>query len=146
MKITIDEQPSAPDIEVIIRCPKTDREVLDMVTRLRMHDHKITGYADGQTRIVNVEDIHYIESVDGRTFFYTDDAVLETRLRLYEMEERLANCDFMRISKNCVVNFRSITALSPDLNGRIIATLENGERIVISRQYATHAKRKIGIV
>lgn len=84
-------------------------------------------------------------TIDGRTFFYTNDAVLETRLKLYEMEERLSDCDFLRISKNCVVNFRRIGALSPDLNGRMLATLENGERIVISRQYAPQVKRKIGI-
>lgn len=43
---------------------------------------------------------------------------------LYEMEKRLADCDFLRIAKGCIVNFRAITALKPDVNGRIIATLE----------------------
>ncbi len=145
MRITIDEQPSAQDIEITILCARTDQEVLDIVARLRMHDRKITGYANGQTLVVSVEDVLYIESIDGRTFFYTNDAVLETRLKLYEMEERLSDCDFLRISKNCVVNFRRIGALSPDLNGRMLATLENGERTVISRQYAPQVKRKIGI-
>ncbi|WP_124061008.1 LytTR family DNA-binding domain-containing protein [Gordonibacter sp. Marseille-P4307] len=146
MKITIDERPSARDIEITILCAKTDREVLDIVARLRMHDRKVTGYSDGQTRIVSAEDVLYIESIDGHTFFYTNDSVLETRLRLCEMEERFSDCDFMRIAKNCVVNFRKITGLSPDLNGRMLATLENSERIVISRQYASQVRRKIGIM
>ena len=61
------------------------------------------------------------------------------------MEERLADCDFLRIAKGCIVNLRAITALKPDVNGRIIATLENGEQVVISRQYSPDVKSKLGL-
>ena len=95
--------------------------------------------------MLSAEDVLFIESVDKRTFIYTADTVLETGLRLYEMEELLADCDFLRITKGCIVNFRAITALKPDVNGRIIATLENGERVVISRRYAPDVKSKLGL-
>ncbi len=146
MKITIDEQPSAQDIEVTIICKKADRRVLDMVSRLRMLDRKVTGSADGRTRIVNAEDVLYVESVDKRTFIYTGDEVLETSLRLYEMEDRLADCDFLRVAKGCVINFRRIVSLKPEFNGRIIATMDNGEQIIISRQYASSVKQKLGML
>ena len=145
MKITIDEWKTAQDIEVTIVCAKADRRVLDMVARLRMLDRKVTGAADGRTLVLSAEDVLFIESVGKRTFIYTTDEVLETSLRLYEMEERLADCDFLRVAKGCIVNFRAITALKPDVNGRIIATLENGERVVISRQYAPTVKLKLGL-
>lgn len=145
MKITIEEQEAAQDIEVTIACVKADRRVLDIAARLRMLDRKVTGTADGCTRVLSAEDVLFIESVDKRTFIYTADTVLETGLRLYEMEELLADCDFLRITKGCIVNFRAITALKPDVNGRIIATLENGERVVISRQYAPDVKSKLGL-
>lgn len=145
MKITIEEQKAAQDIEVTIVCVRADRRVLDIVARLRMLDRKVTGTADGCTRVLSAEDVLFIESVDKRTFIYTADTVLETGLRLYEMEELLADCDFLRITKGCIVNFRAITALKPDVNGRIIATLENGERVVISRRYAPDVKSKLGL-
>lgn len=145
MRITIDEQKAARDIEVTIVCARTDRRVLDLVARLRMFDKKVTGVADGRTRVLSAEDVLFIESVDKRTFIYTADEVLETSLRLYEMEERLADCDFLRIAKGCIVNFRAITALKPDINGRIIATLSNEEQVVISRQYAPDVKSKLGL-
>ena len=110
-----------------------------------MLDRKVTGTADGCTRVLSAEDVLFIESVDKHTFIYTADTVLETGLRLYEMEERLADCDFLRIAKGCIVNFRAITALKPDVNGKIIATLENGEQVVISRQYAPDVKSKLGL-
>ena len=81
MKITIDERPEASGIEVAIVCRKTDQQVLDIVARLRMFDRKVTGSADGGTHVVNAEDILYVESVDKRTFFYTEGAVFETRPR-----------------------------------------------------------------
>lgn len=97
-------------------------------------------------RVVKAEDVLYVESVDKRTFIYLPDEVLETSLRLYEMEERLADCDFLRIAKGCVVNFRKIVALEPDINGRIVATMENAEQVVISRRYAPDVKRKLGML
>lgn len=145
MKITIDERKTAQDVEVTIVCARADRRVLDLAARLRMLDRKVTGTADDRTRVLSAEDVLFIESVDKRTFIYTADEVLETSLRLYETEERLADCDFLRIAKGCIVNFRAITALKPDVNGRIVATLENGERVVISRQYAPVVKSKLGL-
>lgn len=145
MKITIEEQEAAQDIEVTIVCVRADRHVLDIAARLRMLDRKVTGTADGCTRVLSAEDVLFIESVDKHTFIYTADTVLKTSLRLYEMEGRLADCDFLRIAKGCIVNLRAITALKPDVNGRIIATLENGERVVISRQYAPDVKSKLGL-
>lgn len=145
MRITIDEQSGARDIEVTIVCPRADRRVLDMVARLRMLDRKVTGTADGRTRVLSAEEVLFVESVDKRTFIYTKDEVLETGLRLYEMEERLADCEFMRVAKGCIVNFRAITALRPDINGRIVATLLNKDQVVISRQYAPAVKAKLGL-
>ena len=133
MKITIEEREAAQDIEVTIVCVRVDRRVLDIAARLRMLDRKVTGTADGCTRVLSAEDVLFIESVDKHTFIYTADTVLETGLRLYEMEGRLADCDFLRI------------ALKPDVNGRIIATLENAEQVVISRQYAPDVKSKLGL-
>ena len=51
----------------------------------------------------------------------------------------------MRVAKGCIVNFRAITALRPDINGRIVATLLNKDQVVISRQYAPAVKAKLGL-
>jgi DNA-binding LytR/AlgR family response regulator len=50
------------------------------------------------------------------------------------------------VAKGCVVNFRRIASLRPDLNGRIVATMDNGEQVVISRQYAPDIKHKLGLM
>ena len=82
MKITIEEHEAAQDIEVTIVCVKADRRVLDISARLRMLDRKVTGTADGCTRVLSAEDVLFIESVDKHTFIYTAETVPVPSLRL----------------------------------------------------------------
>lgn len=87
----------------------------------------------------------YAETVDGRTFLYSRDRVLESPLRLYELEEALAGTEFVRASKSLIVNFDHVRALRPYLNARLELVLDNGESVIASRQYAPAIKQKIGL-
>lgn len=145
MKITIDECSDAVQIEVNVRCPRMDEQVLRMLALLRAFDQKITGVREGQTFILEARDILYADSVDKKTFLYTADGVFETPLRLYELEERLGPSDFFRASKAVVVNFGQIRSLRPEFGGRMLATLTNGEIVYVSRQYVPFIKEKLGL-
>ena len=116
-----------------------------MLALLRAFDQKLTGIREGQTFILEARDILYADSVDKRTFLYTQDGVFETPLRLYELEERLGPSDFIRISKAVVVNFGQIRSLRPELGGRMLATLTNGEIVCVSRQYVPAIRTKLGL-
>ena len=102
--------------------------------------------ADGTDTIVNAEDVCYAESVDGRTFIYLANEVLESPLRLYEVEDRFSEFGFVRIGKSCVVNFNKIVSFEPEMNARLKATLENGEAVIVSRQYVPAVKRMLGML
>jgi two-component system, LytTR family, response regulator LytT len=145
MKIIVDEDQSLDHVEVIFRTPRIDADVIEAVSRLRLFDQKLTGQADGITHIVPAKDVLYFESVDKKTFFYTADKVFETQMRLYEIEDKLANCSFVRIGKSIVVNLKEVASLKSDVAGKMIATLSNGERAVISRAYTPLVKQKLGI-
>ena len=84
--------------------------------------------------------------MEKRTFLYTQDGVFETPLRLYELEERLAPWDFVRVSKAMIVNFGKTQSISPDFAGRLQLTLENGEKVGVSRKYAPAIKGKLGLL
>ena len=66
-------------------------------------------------------------------------------MRLYEIEDKLANCGFVRIGKSIVVNLKEVASLKSDVAGKMIATLSNGERAVISRAYTPLIKQKLGL-
>lgn len=94
----------------------------------------------GETVRVDVVDILYIESVDGRTFIYTETNVLQSKHRLYELEGMLDEGEFFRCSKSTIVNLRKIVKLRPEIARNILATLSNGEVIIVSRRYASRLK------
>ena len=145
MRITIEEDKALAETEVVIRCPRVDGQVRRALEALRAVDRKITGQREGQTFPLDAADLLYADTADKRTFLYTAEAVYETPLRLYELEERLAAYDFFRATKSSVVNFNAIRSLRPDLGGRMVVTLSNGERLPVSRQYVPFIKKKLGL-
>lgn len=78
--------------------------------------------------LINSSDVLYFDSVDNRTFLYTNDDVMEIKQKLYELEDILSDKDFVRISKSQIVNINQIRSLKPELNRTILVTLFNGER------------------
>jgi len=145
MKIIINENPGTDETEIIINCRLADEQILRVCAGLRMLEKKVTGLLNGQTFILSAADILYAETVDRKTFLCTAGQVYDTPLKLYELEERLAGEDFIRASKSCVLNFSKVKSLRGEFGGRILCALENGETIVVSRQYAAVIKQKLDL-
>jgi len=144
VKININIDKSYKETEITINSATMSDELEKVIASLRALDFKLTGTRDGQTHILDASAILYIDTVDKKTFLYTKVAIYETSLRLYELEEQLCNGDFFRASKSSIVNFNKIKSLKSDIDGRIILVMENGERLVVSRQYAVFIKNKLG--
>ncbi|MDE6874690.1 MAG: LytTR family transcriptional regulator DNA-binding domain-containing protein [Lachnospiraceae bacterium] len=54
---------------------------------------------DGEITPLALEKILYIESVDGKCFVYTQEKIYGSAYKLYELEERLEEYMFVRVSK-----------------------------------------------
>ena len=83
--------------------------------------------------------------MDERIFIYRQNDVLECRLKLYELEEKLNGTNFLRISKSCILNLNHLESVSPQFDGRFEALLENGEKVIINRHYVKAFKEKFGV-
>ena len=145
MKIIINENSAADETEITINCRRIDEQILRICAGLRMLDRKVTGVIKDQTFLLNASDILYIETVERKTFLYTAKQVYETPLKLYELEEQLVGDDFIRATKSSLLNFGKVISLRADMGGRMLCKMENGESIVVSRQYAAVIKQKLGI-
>ena len=145
MKIHINLQGDIAETEITINCRQISPEIEKIISLLRVMDQKLTGVKESQTYILDVAKILYIDTVDKRTFFYTKTEVYETTLKLYELEERLNVNDFLRANKSCIINFNQIRSIKADLDGKLLVTMNNGEKLFISRQYATSFKEKLGV-
>ena len=126
MRITLNQDPSFPETEVTINCPRVDEDVLRLVAMLRIHQKKVVGTLEGESHLLDTKEILYIDTADKHTFLHTEKQVYESTLRLYELEEGLRDLDFLRISRSAIVNFRRIRSIRPELGGQ--AAGDSGQR------------------
>lgn len=136
------------ETSVTVEYRELDKQVnslVDYISHLNDMGENVFANADDSLYQINIHDILYMESVDRRTFGYTADKTYELSCKLYEIEELYRSLGFIRISKSCIVNLHKIHALKPDYGGKILVTMENREKLYISRQYAPVIKEKLGI-
>ena len=146
MKIHINENPLLSETEITINCQKTDESIVNIISLLKIFNKKITGIKEREMFILDVQKILYIDTVDKKTFFYTSKDIYETPLKLYELEEKLIESDFFRASKSTIINFKQIKSLRPEFGGKMLVTMNNDERLYVSRQYVHTIKEKLGLI
>jgi DNA-binding LytR/AlgR family response regulator len=146
MKIVINEGYENEEPEIIINCMKADESILRICAGLQIYNKRLTGERDGETFLLNASEVLYIDTVERKTFLYTEGGVFETSLKLYELEERLSSEEFIRATKSSILNFSKVTSIRTDFGGRLNCTMENGEVVIVSRQYAVKIKQKLGLI
>lgn len=144
MKITIEAPKPGEEDEIIVRCTDLDERVLKLIQALRIED-KLTGYIDDKIVKLSLKEIYYFEAVDNKVFSYTAKETYEVHKKLYEIEQAFEHTDFLRISKSVIVNIAKIAYVKPIFNGRFEAKLKNDEKVIVSRQYVSDLKKKLGI-
>ena len=145
MKIVVQIDENVEDTEIMISCPGLTPEIEKMLATLRIMDRQLMSRKGDEIYLLDVSRVIYLESVDRKTFVYTEEGVYESGMKLYELEWQLCECGFFRASKSSLVQLRYIRSLKPDINRKIRCTLENGEQIMVSRQYAEELKKKLGV-
>ena len=147
MIINIIKNKNNKETKITIECNEVDNNINRILSLINSTStsKKITGELNGETYCIEQNDILYFESVDRKTFGYTSDSIYEVPFKLYEIEDRYSNILFFRISKSIIINLNRIKCIKPELNGKILATLDNDEKLYISRQYVSEFKKKIGI-
>ncbi len=145
MKIKIIENPLIKDLEVHILCEKRNAYVEFLVSALSEKSIIINGKLENEYTKLSSADIYYFESVDNNTYIYCENKVYRSDLKLYELEEKLSGTEFSRINKSCIMNTSRLEKVKGQINGRLLATLTNGEKLIINRSYVPEIKRKLKI-
>lgn len=144
MKVMIEEIRSIDETEVYIKCKSRDELVERIVAQIKLLDIKIIGKINDRIYRVAPYEIYYFESVDNKVFAYSENIVLETNYKLYELENLLPDASFMRVNKNTILNISKIQSFGASINGRMNARLKNHEEVVVSRTYMFALKKLLG--
>ena len=145
MKITILTKEPGEEDEIIIKCDNLDPSIMNLLNNIKATNTKMSFLKDNKINLVEQKDIFYFESVDDNVFAYTKDDVFETKSKLYMLEEQLPKNTFFRANKAVILNLDKIKSLSPAFSGRFEATLVNGYRVIISRNYVAKLKELLDI-
>ncbi len=145
MKIEIDINEEYSDVSVQIKAPRISQDIEKMISMMRMINMQLAVKRNDETYLLDIDRILYIESVERNTFVYTEDALYESDLKLYEIEQELLKQNFIRISKQSIINLRKIKSLKADVNRKIRVTLINDEQVLVSRMYANELRKRIGV-
>lgn len=146
MKIIINADEKINETEIVINCSQLTSDIEKIIATLRILNQQMLVMKDGENYLLDVNRISYIEALERKTFVYTEDAIYESKLKLYEMEERLCQSGFFRVSKSCLVHLKFIKSLKNDVERKLRLTMKNGEQIMVSRQYAEEMKKRLGVI
>ena len=145
MKIEIDIDKKYSEMGVKVTAPDLTPDIERIISLMRLIDMQIPVKQDEETIILDVGKILYIEAVERSTFVYTKENTYESAMKLYEFEQQLPEKDFIRVSKQSILNLRKVKSLKTDINRKIRVTFLNGEQIVVSRMYAENLRKRLGI-
>lgn len=145
MKLTIDKNELYLDPEIIVKCKEIDDLLQDIISYIGIADKKMIGEVDGELFFIPLNNILYFESVDKTVYIYTDKQVYRSSAKLYVLEEQLAETYFARVSKTTILNLKKLSSVRSAKNAKLEGLLINKEKILISRQYVTEIKKRLGV-
>ena len=144
MKLTVEQIPAETPEEVLIRCHDPNEPWVSEVQGIAAGQFTINGLLDGKLYRLKLGDVYYFEIVDGSSFLYCQKEVFSCKQKLYEFEALCLGTMLFRCSKSMILNAEKIEYILPSLSGRFEAVLDNGEKVMISRQYVSTLKRLLG--
>ena len=143
MKIRVDENSELSEIEVVINCPSNNDQVNKIIQILSTNYYNIIGKKDVDNYVLNLDDIFYFEAVDNHVFAYCEKDIYEVTYKIQELTDMLNQTYFIQTSRTIVLNIKKIKKVTTLVNGRILAVLNNNEKMIITRVYAQKFKAKL---
>ena len=144
IEIKIDESCAEP--RIIVVTSKMTEEINEILKKISgEHSQMIAGFQDDQVIVLEPDQIYHIYASGGKVYAETKGGTYLLRLRLYEMEQRLANQHFVRISNSEIINLKMVKGFDLSFTGTICVSLSNGTVTYVSRRYVNKIKKLLGI-
>ena len=139
MKIEFRREPEAAEVRVLVTAAERTPEVEALLRRIRALP-AVIAYDDRGEVPLRAEEIIRIYTENRRVRLDSDRGSYLLRCRLYELEERLSDADFVRISNSEIVQKGRILRLDFGLTGTIRLILEGGLETYVSRRYVARIR------
>lgn len=152
MKVEIKIDDACTEPKVIIVTDKITDEINALLQILsqdgklpRKSSQILSGFRDDTLEILEQSDILRIYASAGKVIAATEKGEYTLRFRLYELEERLDQNHFVRISNSEIVNLKKVKNFDLSFTGTICVSLSDGTVTYVSRRYVAKIKQVLGI-
>lgn len=143
MKIEVIVEKEQTEKTIKIYCQEVDQTVEKIISTLKNIDSSIIGKKDNENFVLRLEDVYYFEAVENKVFAYLEEDVFEVSYKIAELNDLLKQSSFIQTARTVILNLDKIQKIKTMVNGRILAVLNNSEKMIITRVYANQFKNKI---
>lgn len=143
LKLQLLEKKDLVEPEIDIRYSSMTQPLNRIVQYIRQQEYLIQGIFEKKLYQIPLNEVLYFETVDKKTFMYTQQKIFECKKTLSAIEQDLIRSNVVRISKTALLNISCLVCVKPYPNHRLLAELNNEENLIVSRKYIPILRDKI---
>lgn len=140
MKVEVIINKEMTNDKIIIYAKEKDSKIESIVNYIQNMD--IIAYKNNESYILNLDEIESFYTEAGRIVVRTVQDKYITKNRIYELEEKLKNTRFIRISNSEIVNIDKVQKMEYG-TGNICLYFKSNNFTYVSRRYIKRVKEFI---
>jgi len=146
MKVEIKIDSAAVEPKVLIITDRMTDEINEIVRKIsETEPQMIAGVVDDRVTLLEQDEILRVYAANGKIFAVTAEGEFPLRMRLYQLEERLRQDSFVRISNSEIINLKKARHFDLSFTGTICVSLSDGSVSYVSRRYVSKIKQILGL-
>ncbi|WP_338031203.1 LytTR family DNA-binding domain-containing protein [Clostridium paridis] len=146
LKVEVKIEEDIKECKVVIFTNEITEEVQEVINKLKNNQNKVfNGTMNQKIYLLNPKEIYYFYAENQKVLAKTEKAILQIKLKLYEIEEQVSGTNFIRISNSVIANVDKIKNLEMSLNGTMCIKFLNGDIEYSSRRYVSKIKSYLGL-
>ena len=146
MKVQIECDSGAEELQVLIRCRELDdqvKEIQQALSTIGKCRQQFVFYKGDTEFYMPLNEVLFMETDGNAIQVHTRDDIYQTRYKLYELEELLPG-QFMRVSKSAILNTSHVYSITKNLSSSSVVQFRNTHKqVYVSRGYYKALKEKL---
>lgn len=119
--------------------------LLQAAAQLPQQNRRIVVKTGGRIRIIQVDEVHYLEAADDYVKIHTKDGNFIKNRTMSNFEQLLDPQQFVRCHRSYIVNVQFITRIDPYEKESYLAILKTGEKVPVSKSGYVKLKGVLGL-
>ena len=146
MQVEIKLDPNCEQTRIVVVTAQVDEQIYDLVQQLSQQSPAIlSGFRGEEAEILDPSQLVRVYASDGKVMAVTTGGEYLLKMRLYEVEKRLDQRNFVRISHSEIINLKHVKKFDLSYTGTICVCFLDGSTSYVSRRNVAKIKEVLGL-